>query len=152
MGGCAPASLQTIAIGDKPTSSLSPGRVEFQHLSAWPRAKRARLFFENAHLALIVSDAATGRIVDVNAAACRQYGYSRADFLNAPSERVVPLLTTSPGVAQHTTASGRPIASRPDLRLRPGGHRLNALLDVAEQTAPPWRCATRASHHRPGVQ
>ncbi len=135
------ASLQTIPIGGEThVVAYLQDVSEFQHLSrALAQSEaRFRLFFENAPLALIVSDAATGRIIDVNAAACRQYGYSRADFLNAPSERVVPLLTTSPGVAQHTTASGRPISvETTTFAFDLAGHRLqmNALLDVTEQTA-----------------
>ena len=135
------ASLQTIAIGDEAhVVTYLQDVSEFQHLSrALAQSEaRFRLFFENAPLALIVSDAATGWIVDVNAAACRQYGYSRADFLNGPSERVAPLLAAAPGVTQHITATGRPIdVETTTFAFDLAGHRLqmNALLDVTEQTA-----------------
>ena len=103
------ASFQRVEIGGRPHAvSLIQDLSEFHRLrnALTQSEQRFRLFFENAPLALVVSDNATNEIVAVNPAACRQYGYSRADFLNAPSERVVPLLTTSPGVAQHTTATG----------------------------------------------
>lgn len=99
---------------------------------------RFRLFFENAPLALIVSDAATGRIVDVNPTACRQYGYSRDEFLSLPPERLRPLLTARPGLAQHPTAAGWPIdveVTTFAIELADRHLHMNALLDVTEQTA-----------------
>lgn len=42
---------------------------------------RFRIFFESIPLPLLVYDVATLRFVDVNPAACRQYGYSHEEFL-----------------------------------------------------------------------
>ena len=42
---------------------------------------RFRVFFQNIPLPLLVYDVATLRFVDVNPAACRQYGYSHDEFL-----------------------------------------------------------------------
>ena len=43
---------------------------------------RFRIFFENIPLPLLVYDVATLRFVDVNPAACRQYGYSHDEFMS----------------------------------------------------------------------
>ena len=42
---------------------------------------RFRIFFENIPLPLLVYDVANLRFVDVNPAACRQYGYSHDEFM-----------------------------------------------------------------------
>ena len=42
---------------------------------------RFRIFFENIPLPLLVYDVASLRFVDVNPAACRQYGYSHDEFM-----------------------------------------------------------------------
>jgi PAS domain S-box-containing protein len=100
--------------------------------------ERFRLFFENAPLALVVSDAATGQIVDVNTTACRQYDYSRADFLNVPAEQLAPLVAAAAGLAQHTTAAGRSLdvdTTTFSFDLADRHLQMNALLDVTEQTA-----------------
>lgn len=135
------ASIQPIDIGgEKYTVSFIQDLSELNRLSdaLAQSEERFRLFFENAPLALIVSDAATGQIVDVNATACRQYGYSRADFLSLPAERLAPLVAAGPGVTQHTTATGRLLDVEASNFLFDwvGRHlRMNALLDVTEQTA-----------------
>ena len=43
---------------------------------------RFRIFFENIPLPLLVYDVASLRFVDVNPAACRQYGYSHDEFMS----------------------------------------------------------------------
>lgn len=43
---------------------------------------RFRVFFENIPLPLLVYDVASLRFVDVNPAACRQYGYSHDEFMS----------------------------------------------------------------------
>ena len=139
------AAVQPLTIGGEPyTVSYIQDVSELNRLSnaLAQSEERFRLFFENAPLALVVSDAATGQIVDVNTTACRQYGYSRADFLKLPAEWLAPLIAAEPGVAQHMTATGRllDVETTPfsfDLADRP--LRMNALLDVTEQTT-----ATRA--------
>ena len=134
------ASVQPLTIGSEPYAvSYIQDVSELNRLShaLAQSEERFRLFFENAPLALVVSDAATGQIVDVNTTACRQYGYSRADFLTAPAEQLAPLVAAKPGVAQHTTATGHllDVETTPfffDLADR--SLQMNALLDVTEQT------------------
>ena len=55
------------------------GRVQSALQSA---ESRFRLFFENIPLPLLVYDVASLRFVDVNPAACRQYGYSHDEFMS----------------------------------------------------------------------
>ncbi len=135
------ASIQPIDIGGAPyVVSMFQDLSELNRLSdALAQSEaRFRLFFENAPLALIVSDAATGQIVDVNPAACRQYGYSRAEFLNLPAEQLAPLVTAEAGLGQHATANGRPIdveTTTFSFELSDRRLHMNALLDVTEQTA-----------------
>ena len=135
------ASIQPIDIGGAPyVICLLQDLSELNRLSdaLAQSEERFRLFFENAPLALVVSDAATGQIVDVNPAACRQYGYSQAEFLNLPTEQRVPLVTAEPALSQHVTANGRPIAVETttfSFELADRRLHMNALLDVTEQTA-----------------
>lgn len=71
---------------------------------------RFRRFFDNAPLALIVRDAASETILDVNTTACQQYGYSRAEFLALPPQHL-PIpgdgVGGLPPLARHTAADGR---------------------------------------------
>lgn len=53
-------------------------RIQYALQSA---ESRFRVFFQNIPLPLLVYDVATLRFVDVNPAACRQYGYSHDEFL-----------------------------------------------------------------------
>ena len=134
------ASVQSLTIGGEPYAvSYIQDVSKLNRLSdaLAQSEERFRLFFENAPLALIVSDATTGQIIDVNTTACRQYGYSRADFLNAPAEQLAPLVAAEPGVAQHTTAGGRLLDVEITLFFFDLDNRslqINALLDVTEQT------------------
>jgi PAS domain S-box-containing protein len=142
------ASIQPVDIGGAPYFvSLLQDLSELNRLSeALAQSEaRFRLFFENAPLALVVSDAATGQIVDVNPAACRQYGYSRAEFLNLPAAQLAPLVTDEPGPGRHADASGRPIdveITTFSFELADRRLHMNALLDVTDQTA-----AAAALHH-----
>lgn len=99
--------------------------------------QRFYLFFENAPLALVVSNAAGDAIIDVNPVACRQYGYSRHEFLALPMDILAPLLGEEPGLAHHQTAAGRRLdveVTTFDFELANQSLRMNALRDVTAQT------------------
>jgi len=99
--------------------------------------QRFRLFFENAPLALIVSNANGDAIIDVNPAACRQYGYSRREFLALPMDILAPLLGEEQGLARHQTAGGQPLdveVTTFSFDLANQSLRMNALRDVTAQT------------------
>ncbi len=144
------ASFQRIDIRHRPYAvSLVQDLSEFDRLrdALAQSEQRFRLFFENAPLALVVRDAATNEIVDVNPAACRQYGYSRAEFMTLPSDSL-PAAGDAPGPAHHTTADGRALeveVSTFTFDLAERALNMNALLDVTAQTAA--NTALRESEH-----
>ena len=135
------ASIQPIEINGAPYAvSLIQDLSEFRRLNdaLAQSEQRFRLFFENAPLALVVCDDTTGEIVDVNPAACRQYGHSRAEFLSRPAEWLRPLLVAETGPGRHVTTDGRTLdveVSTFTFELAERRLRMNALLDVTEQTA-----------------
>ena len=153
-------SVQPLELDGRPhTISLYQDLSEFTHLSAGlaQSERRFRLFFENAPLALIVSDAAGREIVDANPAACRQYGYSHAEFLalsgaaRAALLAAAPRPTEAPAPARQTTADGRRLdveVTTFDFSL--GGRRLRmiALRDVTAQTAAAAALADRERRFR----
>ena len=118
-----------------------------QDLSEYARLRRAlaesdtrfRMFFENAPLALIVSDEATGAVIDVNPVACEQYGYSRAQFLALPPHSLQVATATVAGkrvLERHRTSDGSELVVEVtsfhfDLDGRPV--RLDSYLDVTAQ-------------------
>ncbi len=134
------ASSQSIELRGRPyVVNLFQDLSDFMRLRAGlnQSEQRFRLFFENAPLALIVSNDAGDKIIDVNPAACDQYGYARHDFLALSAERLAPLLAEGQRLARHQTAAGDPIDVEVtsftfDLAHRP--LRMNALRDVTAQT------------------
>ncbi len=135
------ASFQRVEIQGRPhTVSLIQDLSEFDRLrdALAQSEQRFRLFFENAPLALVVSDPTTNEIVDVNPAACRQYGYSRAEFMALPADSLPPETDDQPGLAQHTTADGRSLDVEVNtfaFDLAERTLNMNALLDVTTQMA-----------------
>lgn len=135
------ASIQHVEIRGRPhTVTLIQDLSEFDRLrdALAQSEQRFRLFFENAPLALVVSDPATNEIVDVNPAACRQYGYTRAQFMALSADSLPPETDVQPGLAQHTTADGRSLdveVSTFAFDLAERALNMNALLDVTAQMA-----------------
>ena len=134
-------SFQRVEIRGRPyTVSLIQDLSEFNRLrdALVQSEQRFRLFFENAPLALVVSDSATNEIVDVNPAACRQYGYSRSEFMALPADSLPLATDDQPGLVQHTTADGRSLAveiSTFPFDLAERALNMSAMLDVTAQTA-----------------
>lgn len=135
------ASIQHVEIGGRPhTVTLVQDLSEFNRLrdALAQSEQRFRLFFENAPLALVVNDTATNEIVDVNPAACRQYGYSRDQFLALPADSLPLAANVQPGLAHHSTADGRSLdveISTFAFDLAERALNMNALLDVTAQMA-----------------
>jgi len=135
------ASFQRVEIGGRPHAvSLIQDLSEFHRLrnALTQSEQRFRLFFENAPLALVVSDNATNEIVAVNPAACRQYGYSRTEFMALPADSLPEAADDDAGLARHTTADGRALdveVSTFAFDLAERTLNMNAMLDVTVQNA-----------------
>ncbi len=134
------ASFQRVEIRGRPhTVSLIQDLSELDRLrdALAQSEQRFRLFFENAPLALVVSDSATNEVVDVNPAACQQYGYSRAEFMALPADSLPLEADAQPGPARHTTVDGRLLNVEINtfaFELADRALNMNALLDVTAQT------------------
>jgi PAS domain S-box-containing protein len=145
-------SIQPIELNGVPhTVSLVRDLSEFERLNASlsQSEQRFRLFFENAPLALVVSDVMSGAIVDVNPAACRQYGYERGDFLALSPVAQRSIIDPHEGVARHQTAAGRDLDVEVTVFTFVLGERplrMHALRDVTDQAAA--AAALRDSAHR----
>ena len=78
-------SVQLEELGGKPyLVSMIQDLTDHERIqSALQSAEsRFRVFFQSIPLPLLVYDVATLRLVDVNPAACRQYGYTHEEFLS----------------------------------------------------------------------
>ncbi len=70
--------------------TLWPAQAPRRPGTPCPSEQRYRLLFEGNPLPLWVFDLATMRILDVNDAACRKYGYSREEFLRMDARALRP--------------------------------------------------------------
>jgi len=110
-----------------------------------------RLLFEENPLPMWVSDALSGRLLAVNAAMCRHYGYA-GDALLAMNEKdlqAVPATSASGPARRHLTSDGRVIELAVESRaLRYDGRdaRVTVAIDVTERNRTEQRIRHLAWH------
>ncbi len=123
-------------------------RVRTAEEALWTSERQYQLFFEANPLACWVFDASDFRILAVNDAAVRQYGYSREEFMNLTTGDVIAredspartAMTVSPGqlsgLQKHRTKSGQTLDVEPvvaPLRLNGREARLAIVQNVSEK-------------------
>ena len=133
--------------------------TDYNRASAALRESKARfrLFFESLPLPVVVFDAVTLVILDLNEMTVAQYGYSRAELLGRPlvmlwppDERPAQTIAlragnTPTGLLRHQRRDGTPIeveASSQPIAIGDQSARLATLADVTEQRA------NEAARHR----